>query len=101
MQRKVITSASIKSVGWKDNVLQIEFTSGGVYDFIGVSKPIFMEFMGSQSKGHYFVTRIKSNYKFVPVNTRMTRAAKEHEHASDSKESPKAAQGRGKKRAQA
>ena len=51
MIRKSVTSSRILSVGWENDTLEIEFRDGVVYQYHGVSKQEYLEFMSSSSLG--------------------------------------------------
>jgi hypothetical protein len=53
MERQPVESSNIKSVGFADNILEIEFKRGGVYRYAGVTLEIFKFFMESESKGKF------------------------------------------------
>ncbi|MDP2728611.1 MAG: KTSC domain-containing protein, partial [Dehalococcoidia bacterium] len=56
MIRHAVQSTNIKSVGYDlaDHVLEIEFHSGGIYQYFGVSESIYGELMAASSYGSYF-----------------------------------------------
>jgi len=62
MNRKEVKSSNIKSVGWEDKVLEIEFHSGGIYQYKPVGETIYTAFLESESKGKYFFQYIKGNF---------------------------------------
>ena len=52
MLRQAVSSSRIKSVGWDDNVLEIEFHNGTVYQYFDVEYSEYISFMNSSSLGH-------------------------------------------------
>lgn len=64
MDRQSLTSSNIESVGYDESnlLLEVEFKSGSVYQFAGVSKQVFDEFVSSESAGKYFFKTIKGKY---------------------------------------
>lgn len=52
MQRQKVVSSRIRSVGWSNNVLEIEFHDGSVYQYYNVSQMEYSSFMSSPSLGH-------------------------------------------------
>ena len=52
MLRKLVDSSRISSVGWENNVLQVEFHNGAVYNYYNVTKQEYVAFMQSPSLGH-------------------------------------------------
>ena len=63
MNRKEVKSSNIKSVGWEDKVLEIEFHSGGIYQYKPVGETIYTAFLESESKGKYFFQYIKGQFE--------------------------------------
>lgn len=65
MVRQPVDSSNIRSVGWENGTLEVEFNSGRVYEYPGVTEAEYREFMGAPSKGAYFAANIRNR-----VNTR-------------------------------
>jgi len=51
MNRKPVSSSRIASVGWENNVMEVQFHDGAVYQYMNVSKSEFEVFMSSPSLG--------------------------------------------------
>ena len=51
MQRHLVSSSRISSVGWKDNVMEVGFPDGAVYQYYGVSQSEYTAFLNSPSLG--------------------------------------------------
>ncbi len=64
MDRILITSSNIKSVGYdKDSqILEIEFNNGNTYQYIDVSSYVYQSFLDAESKGKFFHKNIKNKY---------------------------------------
>ncbi|MDP2946641.1 MAG: KTSC domain-containing protein [Nanoarchaeota archaeon] len=64
MQRQLVDSSNIGSIGYDEpnEILEIEFKSGGVYQYWSVPKQVYESFMGAYSKGQFFRDNIKENY---------------------------------------
>jgi hypothetical protein len=64
MVRQYVVSSSIRSVGFDagSNVLEIEFSTGGVYQFHGVPESMFDELLSAPSIAKYFQHRIKESF---------------------------------------
>ena len=62
MHREPVTSSNISSVGYDESTqtLEIEFTSGTVYQYFGVAPKIYKEIMSADSPGKYFNENIKN-----------------------------------------
>ncbi|MCI7498168.1 MAG: KTSC domain-containing protein [Oscillospiraceae bacterium] len=52
MRRYSVDSTRIVSVGWENNVLEVEFNNGAVYQYYDVSETEYRNFMASSSLGH-------------------------------------------------
>jgi hypothetical protein len=65
MERESVRSSNLKSVGYDDTnqILEIEFHHGGVYQYFGVSENVYDELMSANSKGSYFSSNIKNFYR--------------------------------------
>ncbi len=61
MDRIPVKSSNIDSVGYDDNnkVLEIEFHSGGVYQYSKVEQELYDKLMRASSKGQFFHRFIK------------------------------------------
>ena len=70
LKRTKVKSSNIKSIGWEDEVLEIEFHNGGVYIYTGVPQDIHKILINAGSKGRAFFRYIRSNqdkYKYRKV----------------------------------
>lgn len=65
MQRQRVQSSALSSVGYdpESRILELEFReSGDVWQYFGVLPGTYRRFIGAQSLGHFFSTRIKGKY---------------------------------------
>jgi hypothetical protein len=69
MFREPVVSESIAAIGYDDDaeVLEVEFVSGAIYRYRGVSQDAFEDLRQAPSKGAYFNARIKDAYPFEQV----------------------------------
>jgi len=69
MERIPVSSSNISAIGYDaDNqILEVEFTTGAVYSYSGVSSDEYEGFMSSDSKGKYFHANIKNRYSFTKL----------------------------------
>ena len=51
MQRHPVSSSRIRSVGWANNTLEVQFHNGVVYQYHGVSETEYRAFLNSPSLG--------------------------------------------------
>ncbi len=64
MERKHLRSSQFKSAGYDagQRILEIEFSTGSVLQFAGVSRQIADEFMRSSSPQSFYRDRIEEEY---------------------------------------
>lgn len=65
MYRIPVDSSNIKSVGFDANTLEIEFHSGGIYQYYDVPTDVYHYFMNASSKGKFFHLFIRDKYRCV------------------------------------
>jgi len=60
----------MRSVGYaaKSRILEIEFDSGAVYQYLGVPARIYEQLLAAESKGQYFNSEIRGVYPYVQVS---------------------------------
>ncbi|EMG9142184.1 KTSC domain-containing protein [Listeria monocytogenes] len=51
MQRNHVSSSRIRSVGWENDILEIEFNDGSIYHYHNVSQSEYLSFIHSGSLG--------------------------------------------------
>ena len=66
MKRTHVISSNIESIGYDPelNALEIEFHSGGIYQYANVSQDIYNALMNAGSHGEYFAQNIKNNVRY-------------------------------------
>lgn len=69
MNRQNVQSSNLRSVGYdaKNQLLEIQFHSGGVYRYFGVPESVYQGLLQAQSKGSYFGNRIRDVYKYKRI----------------------------------
>jgi hypothetical protein len=67
MQREPVESTTVRSVGYESHskVLEIEFQSGEIYQYLDVPEAVHRKFRRAGSKGRYFNDEIRDDYAFV------------------------------------
>ncbi len=67
MKRTPVESSMISSVGYDpvSKILEVEFNSGGVYQYGELSEQTYRELMGAESKGGYMRDLIIDQYPYV------------------------------------
>lgn len=64
MERKRVNASTIRSAGYDagKQVLEIEFTSGAIVQYSGVSPEVHRRFMSAPSPGSFFQDQIEENF---------------------------------------
>jgi hypothetical protein len=71
MEREKVNSSSLASIGYKNDILEIEFRkTGDVYQYLNVPEDVFLSIMKAKSKGAYFTSYIRENYDFKKVKSK-------------------------------
>jgi hypothetical protein len=67
MKRDKVSSSNLASIGYdeKNNILEVEFNHGGIYQYSNVSYYVYEELMKASSHGTYFSANIRNNKKFT------------------------------------
>jgi len=70
MNRTQVSSSNIKSVGYDEpnQILEIEFKQGAVYQYKPVNVVIFNSLMTASSIGSYFAKEIKHSFDVEKIN---------------------------------
>lgn len=66
MIRNAVSSSRIRSVGWENNVLEVEFHDGSIYQYFNVSRSEYTSFMHSSSLGHA-LSILDKTHTYSPV----------------------------------
>lgn len=67
MNRVPVQSSNLRSVGYEDNVLEIEFLDGGVYQYFDVPESIYTGLIQAESAGKYFWANIRGAFRYARV----------------------------------
>ncbi|GAA3797649.1 hypothetical protein GCM10022403_034400 [Streptomyces coacervatus] len=67
MERTTVRSSNVRSVGYADGILEVEFHSGGVYQYRHVPEHVYIGFINASSKGTYLDRRVKGVYGYSRV----------------------------------
>ena len=64
MERKRLNASNIRAVGYdaRNLVLEIEFSSGSIIQYTGVSAEVHRRLMNAPSPGSYFHDQIEENF---------------------------------------
>jgi len=66
MHRNHVDSSAIASVGYDEtsSVLEVEFSSGVVYDYFKVPERVYRDLLKAPSKGSFVSRRVRDRYPF-------------------------------------
>ena len=69
MERKRVNASTIRSVGYDEpkQVLEIEFSSGSIVQYRGVSREVHRRFVNSPSPGSFFEDQIDENFPSTKI----------------------------------
>jgi hypothetical protein len=69
MNRTPVSSSNLRSIGYDSTskVLEIEFHSGGIYQYSNVPESVYRGLMAASSHGQYFHQHIKDVYSYRRV----------------------------------
>lgn len=69
MNRAPVSSSNLRSVGYDEatQTLEIEFHSGGVYQYDSVPRSVYKALMNAPSHGKYFHAHIKGVYPYKRI----------------------------------
>jgi hypothetical protein len=63
MTRQNIVSTNLKSVGYEDGTLEVEFKTFSIYQYYNVPESIYFRLLNAVSKGTFLNTYIKDRYR--------------------------------------
>ena len=69
MERQPVTSTDIRSIGYDGEslTLEIEFHSGGIYQYFDVPETVHRDLISASSHGGYFHRHIRDQYGWRKV----------------------------------
>ncbi|HEM3577540.1 TPA: KTSC domain-containing protein [Streptococcus suis] len=66
MQRQYVTSSNVRSVGWENNTLEVEFNNGSIYHYHNVSLSEYKSVLvGSVGSNIHRLAKIHSYTRIV------------------------------------
>jgi len=70
MIRQPVSSTDIRSIGYdpESKILEIEFHSGGIYQYFEVPPSVYSGLMSASSHGKYFHQHVKNIYRYVKIH---------------------------------
>ncbi|MCG2694462.1 KTSC domain-containing protein [Candidatus Parcubacteria bacterium] len=69
MERTSVNSSNIRSVGYdlKSAVLEVEFTSGDIYQYFDFPEHLHQQFLKAPSYGQFLNDNIRYNYRYKKI----------------------------------
>lgn len=69
MYRTPVSSTNIRSIGYDSQsaALEVEFTSGDVYQYFNVPENLYRQFLNASSHGTFLNEHIRYNYRYRKV----------------------------------
>jgi hypothetical protein len=67
MERVPVVSSALRSVGYDDDTLEIEFVSGTVYRYFDVPERVHDELMRADSHGEFFNAHVRDRFRYQQV----------------------------------
>ena len=66
MKRQSVESSNLASIGYdaENEILEVEFKHGGVYQYFDVPQNVYEELMNASSHGVYFSANIRNDYEY-------------------------------------
>ncbi len=68
-ERTPVRSSALRSVGYEQRVLEVEFTNGAVYQYFDVPPEVYRGLMAAESHGRYFDQHVRDkSYRYQKTN---------------------------------
>lgn len=67
MLREYVISSNIRSIGYLNNILEIEFNDCSIYQYYDVPYTLYNQIMNAPSKGKFFAAFIKNKYSYKRI----------------------------------
>ncbi len=66
MERQNVSSSNLASIGYdvRNELLEVEFNHGGIYQYFNVPNDVYEELMNASSHGVYFSANIRNDFEF-------------------------------------
>ena len=66
MERQQVESSNLTSIGYDEGneILEVEFKHGGIYQYFNVPLDVIEELMNADSHGKYFSANIRNDYEY-------------------------------------
>jgi hypothetical protein len=64
MERVPVSSSALRSVGYADGTLEVEFVTGTVYRYFDVPDWLHAQLMTASSHGQFFNAQIRDQFRY-------------------------------------
>jgi len=70
MYRTPVSSTNIRSIGYdpQSAIIEVEFTSGDVYQYFDVPEHLYNGLMSASSKGQFLNDYIRNSYRYQKIS---------------------------------
>lgn len=65
MERTPVESGTVRSIGYADGTLEIEFLTGSVYQYFDVPESIHQALLSADSHGGFFNQQIRGHFRYA------------------------------------
>lgn len=65
MEREPVESSSLRSIGYEDGTLEIEFANGTVYQYFDVPQALYDELRRADSHGRAFNEQLRGHFRYA------------------------------------
>lgn len=67
MERQSVSSSNIRSIGYENSTLEVEFNNRRVYQYYNVPESVYHGLMNASSHGSYLDLKIVDRYKYKEI----------------------------------
>jgi hypothetical protein len=67
MKRRPVSSSNILSIGWDDNLMEVEFKSGHLYAYHEVPEGVYQAALGADSIGRFVRDNVAGKYESTRI----------------------------------
>ena len=67
MKRQTVSSSNVKSIGFENSILEVEFLNGRIYQYYGVPESIYLLLMNAASKGSFLASNVFNKFDYKEI----------------------------------
>jgi len=68
MELVKVSSSNVEAVGYADDKLYVQFTSGHTYAYVGVPQKLYEDLLVADSKGRFLRANVYDKYLYEKLN---------------------------------